>query len=269
MIPAGLQEALAKGTVLDLSHPYTVGMPQSPNHPPFRMVLERRHGDMVRADGDSAANEIIVLGGHVGTHVDALAHVSHRGKLHGGVDAADLQSHRGFARLGIDTFVPYLGRGVHLDVAAVHGVPVLPPGYEVTVADLEAAREAAGVELRGGEVIVIGTGWAREWSSYPVFTGQTGGAPGPGLEAGRWLAGFDPVLLGAETIAFEHIAPGAGHALLPVHRLLLVEHGINIMDTMNLIPLADAGISEFLLVVNPLPITGATGAPVRPLAITW
>jgi kynurenine formamidase len=224
---------------------------------------------MVRSDGDSAANEIIVLGGHVGTHVDALAHVSHRGKLHGDLDAASQQSNRGFARLGIETFPPFVGRGVHLNVAAVHGVPTLPPGYEVTAADLEAARKAAGVELRGGEVILVGTGWAREWSRRDVFTGQSGGAPGPGVAAARWLADYDPVVVGAETIAFEHIAPGAGHALLPVHRMLLVERGINIMETMNLIPLADAGVSEFLLVVNPLPITGATGAPVRPLAITW
>jgi len=269
MIPEGLYETLAGATVLDLSHPYRTGMPQSPNHPPFRMVLERRHGDMVRADGGSAANELITLGGHVGTHVDALAHVSHQGKLHGGVDAAGQQSHRGFATLGIDTFEPFVGRAVHLDVASLHGVPTLPPGYEVTVADLEAARKTAGVELHPGEVIVVGTGWAREWSHYDVFTGQTGGAPGPGVEAARWLADFEPVVLGAETIAFEHIAPGAAHALLPVHRLLLVDRGINIMETMNLAPLADAGVSEFLLVVNPLRIAGATGAPVRPLAITW
>ncbi len=46
----------SQATVLDLSHPYQVGMPQSPNHPPFRFALERRHGDMVREDGGSAAN---------------------------------------------------------------------------------------------------------------------------------------------------------------------------------------------------------------------
>jgi len=269
MIPPGLLATMAGATVLDLAHPYRNGMPQSPNHPPFRMVLERRHGDMVRADGDSAANEMFVLGGHVGTHVDALAHVSHQGKLYGGVDAADLQSHRGFATLGIDTVPPYVGRAVHLDVAAVHGVPTLPAGYEVTADDLEAARKAAGVELGRGEVVVIGTGWARNWSDYDVFTGQRGGAPGPGVEAARWLADFEPAVLGAETIAFEQIPPGAGHALLPVHRLLLVERGINVMETMDLRPLADAGVAEFLLVVNPLPIAGATGAPVRPLAITW
>ncbi|MGC1210814.1 MAG: cyclase family protein, partial [Micromonospora sp.] len=67
-------------------------MPCSPNHPGFRMSLIRRHGDMVRPDGGSAANEMIVTGGHVGTHVDALSHVSHDGKLHGGVDAAAAQT---------------------------------------------------------------------------------------------------------------------------------------------------------------------------------
>ena len=70
----------------------------------------------MRADGGSAANEIIVTGGHVGTHVDALAHVSHDGSLFGGVDAASAQSHEGFRELGIDAFPPYVGRAVVLDV---------------------------------------------------------------------------------------------------------------------------------------------------------
>jgi kynurenine formamidase len=43
---------------------------------------------MVRPDGGSVANEIIVLGGHVGTHIDALCHISHDGLLHGAVKTA-------------------------------------------------------------------------------------------------------------------------------------------------------------------------------------
>ncbi|MFC7109467.1 cyclase family protein [Nonomuraea rubra] len=127
-------EALAGAEVFDLAQPMRTGMPQSPNHVPFRMVLERRHGDVVRADGGSAANEVIVTGGHVGTHVDALAHVSQDGRLHGGREAAPVQGHQGFTALGIDAFEPYVGRAVLLDVAAVHGVAALPPGYEITPA---------------------------------------------------------------------------------------------------------------------------------------
>ncbi|MEU5882480.1 cyclase family protein [Spirillospora sp. NPDC047279] len=253
------------GRVLDLAQPLRKGMPQSPNHPPFRMALERRHGDMTRADGGSAANEVIVLGGHVGTHVDALAHVSQDGLLHGGVRPADVTSHDGFAELGIDTFEPYVGRCVLLDVTAVHGVDVLPAGYEITPDDLDKA--AGGLEIAPGEVLLVGTGWSRRWSDGPAFTGREGGVPGPGEAAGRWLAERAPRAVGGETIAFEHLPPGGGHAVLPVHRVLLVEAGVNIVETMKLDVLLDSGAREFTLVLNPLPIVGATGAPVRPLAV--
>ncbi|MFJ3666866.1 cyclase family protein [Streptomyces sp. NPDC090106] len=267
VLPAPPWQALAGARVVDLAQPMRRGMPQSPNHPPYRMLLERRHGDLVREDGGSAANEIVITGGHVGTHVDALAHVSHDGLLHGGRPAHEVQSHEGFARLGIDEFTPYVGRGVLLDIARLHDVPVLPAGYEITPEDLEAAERAAGVTVAPGEAVLIGTGWTRHWADPAVFTGQTGGAPGPGAAAGQWLADRTPALAGGETIAFEHIAPGRGHATLPVHRTLLVEAGINIVETMRLDALAASGAAEFLLVLAPLPFVGATGAPVRPLAL--
>ncbi|AZK97687.1 cyclase family protein [Streptomyces tsukubensis] len=250
---------------IDLAQPLRRGMPQSPNHPPFRMALERRHGDLLRPDGGSAANEIIVMGGHVGTHVDALAHVSQDGLLYGGLRPADISDHLGFDALGIDTFEPYVGRALLLDIAAVHGVPVLPAGYEITPGDLE--RAAAGLEPRPGDVLLIGTGWSRHWADATAFIGREQGVPGPGEAAGRWLAGHRPRAVGGETIAFEHLAPGQGHATLPVHRILLVESGVNIVETMKLDELLDSGVREFTLVLNPLPVVGATGAPVRPLAL--
>ena len=73
--------------VFDLGRPMFAGMPQSPNHPRFLHSVTRRHGDVVRADGGSAANDLLVTGTHVGTHIDALAHVSHQGLLHGGAEA--------------------------------------------------------------------------------------------------------------------------------------------------------------------------------------
>ena len=82
---------LANAAIYDLSHPLEVQIPVSGNHPGFRMALIRRHGDMVRADGGSAANEMMVMGGHTGTHLDALCHVSHKGKLFGNEDAASAQ----------------------------------------------------------------------------------------------------------------------------------------------------------------------------------
>jgi kynurenine formamidase len=54
---------------------------------------------------------------------------------------------------------------------------------------------------------------------------------------------------------------------MPVHVHLLVESGIHIIECLNLEELAAAGVSEFVFVGAPLKIRGATGAPLRPLAL--
>ncbi|MFC2153277.1 cyclase family protein [Actinomycetota bacterium] len=251
----------------DLAQPLERGMPVSPNHPSFQLALMRRHGDMVRSDGGSAANEIIVMGGHVGTHVDALCHVSQEGLIHGGLEASEIQSQSGFSQAGIETMAPVMSRGVLLDVAAVKGVDVLPADYEVTAEDLEEAEGAAAVRVEPGDAVLIRTGWSRHWSESEVFRGQSGGAPGPGVEAAQWLVDREVGIAGAETIAFERIAPGEGHSTLPVHRILLVEAGVHIIEVMNLEALGRDHITEFLFLMAPLRLVGATGSPVRPLAI--
>ncbi|MEV6299992.1 cyclase family protein [Actinoplanes sp. NPDC051861] len=251
--------------VFDLAQPMRRGMPQSPNHPAYTHALVRRHGDMVRPGGGSAANDILVTGTHVGTHVDALAHVSQDGLLHGGIVAADVQSDAGFARLGIDEFPPFVGRGVFLDVAALHGVEVLPPGYEVTASDLSAA--CGDLAINPGDAVLVGTGWSRRFGDGALFLGTETGVPGVGESAAHWLAERGVAVTGGESIAYERIAPGAGHTSLPVHRILLVEAGINIVETMLLSELADAGVTEFQFILAPLRLVGATGSPVRPLAV--
>jgi len=266
--PLGLTwESVAGARVIDLAHPLERGMPVSPNHPAFQLAMMRRHGDMIRSDGGSAANEMFLLGGHVGTHIDALGHVSQDGLLYGGIDASSSQSNHGLTELGIDTVDPIFCRGVMLDVAAYHETDVLDPGYEVTVEDLVGASEAAGVAVVGGDAVLIRTGWADHWRDSDLFRGQVAGAPGPGENAARWLVDHDVRVTGAETIAYEVIRPGEGHATLPVHRILLVEAGINIMEVMNLTDLAEASVHEFLFVAAPLKIVGGTGSPMRPLAV--
>lgn len=263
-----LLEALASGTkVYDLSQPLAAETPHSPNHPPFRMSLMRRHGDMVRADGSSAANEMFVTGGHTGTHVDALAHVSYNGKLYEDVSAEDAQRGGRFKKHGVDAMEPVVCRGVLLDVAGLHGADVLPSGYGITEDDLAAAAEKTGVEVRPGDVVLVRSGWSRNFDDAEAFLGYETGVPGPTEEAACWLVERGVRATGAETIAYEQIKPEIGHALLPVHRLLLVEHGIHIIEVMNLTELAVAGVYEFMFVLAPLKIVGGTGSPVRPLAV--
>lgn len=263
-----LLEALASGVeVFDLAQPLSAETPSSPNHPGFRMALMRRHGDMVREDGSSAANEMIFTGGHVGTHVDALAHVSYRGMLHGDVPVEEAQSGGRLSVHGIDAMAPVVCRGVLLDVAGLHGTDVLPGGYGITEDDLSAAAEKAGVEIRPGDVALVRSGWSGNFGDAESFLGHETGVPGPTEEAARWLADRGVRATGAETIAYEQIKSEVGHRLLPVHRLLLVERGVHIIEVMNLSGLAAAGVHEFVFVLAPLNITGGTGSPVRPLAV--
>jgi kynurenine formamidase len=263
-----LLETFAAGIkVYDLAQPLFAGMPSSPNHPGFRMALLRRHGDALREDGSSAANELIVTGGHVGTHVDALAHVSYRGELHGGISASEAQSGGLFRQLGIDTMDPLLCRGVLLDVAGMKGMDVLPGGYGITEQDLITTATRAQVSIQPGDVVLVRSGWARHFDNSEAFLGHETGVPGPTEEAARWLADQGVRATGSDTIAYEQIPAGMGHRLLPVHRLLLVERGIHIIEVLNLEELAHNNIFEFLFFLAPLKIVGGTGSPVRPLAV--
>ncbi len=265
---SGMLESLESGAeVFDLAQPLSAETPHSPSHPGYKMALMRRHGDVVREDGSSAANEMIFTGGHVGTHIDALAHVSYRGELHGGVSAEEAQSGGRFSELGVDAMEPMVCRGVLLDVADLHGAETLPGAYGITEQDLSSAAEKAGVEIRRGDVALVRSGWAENFADAETYLGHETGVPGPTEEAARWLAERGVRATGAETIAYEQIKPEIGQALLPVHRLLLVENGVHIIEVMNLSALAQAGAHEFLFVLAPLNLVGATGSPVRPLAV--
>ncbi|MEP6649518.1 MAG: cyclase family protein [Lapillicoccus sp.] len=262
-----LLEAVGAGVrLVELGQPFFTGMPCSPNHPGFRMTLIRRHGDMVRPDGGSAANEIIVTGGHVGTHVDALSHVSHDGVMYGGVDAAQAQVGGAFRELGAEHTPAFLRRGVLLDVAATLGLTVLAPGQGVDAADLQAALDRCGTDLRPGDVALVRTGWAQRFDDAERYLSKAEGVPGVTPDGARWLADAGVSAAGSDTTAFEQIPPGAGHSVLPVHRVLLVENGIHIIEHLALEEASAAGLTAFTFVMAPLRIVGGTGSPVRPFA---
>ena len=262
-----LIDMVSQAAVYDLGRPMRNGMAQSANHPPFRHCLDRRHGDRVRADGGSAAADLVTTGCHVGTHVDALAHVSHQGLLYGGADAGEAQSGGRFEALGIDRLAPFAGRGVLLDIPAILGVECCDGGHEITAAELEGAAERQRTPLRPGDAVLVRTGWGIHFDDVERFQGTGSGVPGVGEAGARWLADRGAALVGADTLAFECLPAGQGHALLPAHRLLLVERGVNIIETMDLEALAADEVHEFAFVLAHLNIVGATGAPARPLAL--
>jgi kynurenine formamidase len=249
--------------MFDLAQPWFVGMPHHPSHPPFLFSLNKKHGDYTGPGGVSSASEAIALGGHVGTHIDALCHFSCGGSLHGGKPAAEIQSYAsGIGALTIDTVLPIARRGVLLDIAGLERAPALPVDLEITPDLLERAASEHGVSIQRGDVVLLRTGWARFWEDAPRFISEVRG-PGPAIDGARWLSSRGVFAAGSDTVAFEKVPDPA----MPVHVHLLVESGIHIIECLNLEELAAAAVYEFLFVASPLKIRGGTGSPMRPFAM--
>lgn len=254
-----------RSRVYDLAHPLEAGMPVHPSHPPFFMTLHQRFGDNVRTDGGSGANEVIIMSGHHSTHIDALGHMSCSGELHGGTRVQDAINGSKGLRVHSAADIPiFFNRGLMLDIQALRSRP-LEAAEAVTADDVEQALGKSGLTIEPGDAVLIRTGWSRHWHDPKVFSGNERGAPGPDMNAARLIADRGAVVIGADTMTCERFDPATGE--LPIHNLCLVERGIHLLEMLNLEPLAEAGVSEFMFVASPLKIVGATGSPVRPFAL--
>ena len=265
--PALMTSLVRSGRVYDLGQPLFPGMPVSNFHPPYIFSLIVRHGDQVHPNCCEASNEVVILSGHTGTHLDALGHVAEHGRLVGGQSATEAQrGGRGLTTLGIETVAPIVARGVLLDVPAYCGVDALAGGEPVTAEDLDAVATRQGTEVGPGDVVLIRTGWIRHWADPATYRGDQTGEPGPDASAAEWLAARQVRAAGSDTIAFE--ARPAGQAALAAHAILIARHGIHILELVNCEELARDGAYTFLFIATPLKIVGATGSPVRPIALT-
>ncbi len=245
----------------DLAQPLFAGMPHFPTHPPFLRTLTKRHGELVLPTGASSAAEAITMGGHVGTHIDALSHFSCDGKLFGGVEPVQSYSD-GVTTYGVDTVEPIFREAVLFDVAKLEGVSALPHDFVITPRHLASC----GVTPKPGGIALIRTGWGQLWNDSKQFiTGGAGSAvrgPGPKKAGAEWLSNHGIFAAGSDTVAFEHVPSN-----MEVHVHLLVDHGIHIIECLNLESLSEAGVKEFLFIALPLKIRGGTGSPIRPVAI--
>jgi kynurenine formamidase len=258
-----LLNLLHSAMMYDLAQPYFIGMPHHPSHPPFLFSLNKMHGDYVMPNGGSYTSEALALGGHLGTHIDALCHFSCGGKLYGGHDVALAQSYsEGMTQHSVDTLGPIIRRGILLDIAGQQQLASLPADFEITPDHMEATARAQGVEIRSGDIILLRTGWGAFFADAARFAAQMHG-PGPAEPGARWLSGKGAFAAGSDTVNFE-LAPSRN---MPVHIHLLVERGIYIIECLNLEQLAAERIFEFVFVAAPLKIRGGTGSPIRAFAL--
>jgi len=257
---ADLLESISKARVFDLEQLRYAGAPSHPAHQPgFNYFLHRHHARGA-PEARTGASGIVVMPEHSGTHIDALAHQAENLTLHGGIHVDEgVQTSVGFKKLGVETMAPLVSRGVLLDVA---GERRLDPEHAITPAELEHAARA---EVRLGDVVLVRTGYGALWSNPDEYLR----AAGVSAAGSRWLAEKKAAAVGADNMAFDVMGPADPElkVTLPAHILLLVRAGIPIIENLNLEELAAAKVYEFVFVCLPLKMRGATGSPVRPLAI--
>lgn len=263
-------QQIASGKVYDLAVNMFVGMPDCCSatfgdpgyqnwmtHAPARGV----DGHLLSHSGDA-----ISMSTHTGTHIDTLSHFGLNGKIWNGVDAAEALSVRGWKKSGAEKYPPIVSRGVMIDVAAYRDEKHLPASYAITSDDLKGALRQQGTELRPGDVVLVRTGLMTLWpdrSKLQLFT-----QPGLSLDAAQWLAEEKQVmLLGADNFGLESFPSKRSDNFAPVHSYLLAEKGISFIEVMWLEDLSKDKVYEFVFITAPLKLTGATGSPVRPLAI--
>ena len=264
-----LLDRLSRARVVDLEQPRFAGMPVHPAHKPgYFYGLHRRHRDSYRPDQHgprSGASGVLTMMEHSGTHIDALCHQAADLKFHGGVAVDDIERADGYRALGAETIRPILARGVLLDVARWKGVDILPPHYAITADDLDGCARADRVVVQAGDVLLVRTGFGRCWNEETTYLS----AAGVSKSGNVWAADTRVVAVGADNMAWDSMEERdpETNMMLFGHVHLLVTHGIHIIENLNLEELAASGHREFCFVGVPLKFRGATGSPIRPLAL--
>ena len=216
-----------------------------------------------------SSDDVVTMGLQAATHWDALTHVSYGGRMWNGI-APESLGVWGASKAGIDKIPHLTGRGVLLDLARAAGEERLEGGTVIGPAELDAAVDAAKVDIRSGDIVLLRTGHmqlllAGDKMSYGIT------APGPGMEAARWFHEHDIAAVATDNMVFECFPCELDDAPLPVHCLDLVEMGLTQGQNWNLEPLAADcaadGVYEFLLEASPQPFVGGLGSPVNPVAV--
>lgn len=272
-----------EGRVVSLAHPITAERAAK-----GRLELEMIYGRPPEHIGvPKNSNDRLTIEPHASalTHVDSVSHMaSNDGRVYNGRDFEAVAQEDGlthgsvFAQRG-----GIVSRGVLLDLPAARGVDWLDPAIAISAADLEEAESREGVRVGTGDVLVLRGGTARRRAAIT----WDGLSPGPAPDAIRWVhqreiaayAGDMPDHVGprgARILGFGGDVPPPDPAAFsrfefPLHQVGIAGMGLVLFDHCAVEELADAcrelGRYEFLFVAAPLPLRGASGSAINPLAI--
>lgn len=267
---------IASGKSYDLSVEYFVGMPSfhALGDPPYQYWLTHTpNGTIVdnpNGMGEAMNRKVSYTGDaismytHMGTHIDALNHFGLNGKIWNGYSPEEHLGDKGWKKTGAETIPIIIARGVLIDIRSAKGERLLP-NYRITAEDIKEALKKQHLALQPGDVVLIRTGQAQYYQQASEYLDNY---PGISLDAVKWLVEDQQImLLGADNLSLEAFPPERADNWVPIHTYLLAEKGMMFIEQMNLEPLAEDRVFEFAFIASSLKLRGASGAPMRPIAL--
>ena len=217
----------------------------------------------------SADNYNVSYHGFAHTHMDALCHIFHDGKMFNGYSRSEVDS-SGARQLGIHHIKNGIfTRGILIDGPMLRGVDYLGPGEGIYPADIRAWEKQAGVQISSGDIVIIYTGRWKRRAAVGAWSVRDDGAAGVHASCVRLFRERDIAVLASDA-ASDVLPSGIPEFPFPVHLLMLNTMGVHIFDNLDLEALAtecrERKRWEFLVTVAPLAVKGGTGSPFNPIA---
>lgn len=201
------------------------------------------------------------------TQWDGLAHVFYDDRLYNGAAAATV-SEAGATTNGIHAAADRLvGRGVLLDFA---GTSEPGRGQLITAADLDRLCGQQNVSIHPGDILLVRTGSMALYDATGSWSTFRKHQSGLAFDCLDWLHEHQVAAVACDNATVELAGVWADY-FVPFHMVAIRDMGLWLGEYWRLEELAHACRAErrwtFFLSAPPLPIVGAVGSPVNPLAV--
>jgi kynurenine formamidase len=252
---AALRE-VRTGRMYDLGHVLDEHVPVFPGRY-FKqtLVTTAHHANPGGGVGENEVNwitEIVSGTMQLGTHLDALSHLQMGDRGYGGYTVRELAGTAGVMRLGVETVPQIVTRGWLVDATGLGAGDVITPEH------------CAQIDPEPGDAVLFHTGWSRHWAEPDMYLS---GEPGPGCELAQWLADRRVALTGADTWSYGPVPPEDPDRPFRVPQILNIDHGVFVVENLDLAALAADGVRRFALILTHPKLRGATGAWTSPIAL--
>ncbi len=229
----------------DVTQWYAEHLWRDPRMPPLFDGLPQEAG--MPGKGHGQQSEHIIIGSHMGTHIDAPLHFDHRS------DAGD------------SVTIPVekcMGPAILLDLRP----SCTTDDHVITIADLDAAEDRTGERVRPRDIVLLNTGHAARYAYGPGENKARYAPTHPGLDYDTppWFIERQVSIVGVDTANLDrdHILSAHVNFLL---RPWAGKPPIYVIENLVHLELVDR--SRFTFIGLPLPMVGASGSPIRAIAI--